>query len=95
MIVLVLFIAVPLIIALVRRARTGRPVIQLAGDERVQVIFAKSARNALFATYLALFLHLTITDLGTLDANWLSIVITSGLFAMITSLLFYYYRESL
>ena len=66
---LVLFIAVFLIIALVRRARTGRPIIQLGWDERVQVIFSKSARNALFATYLALNIHHDITKLDILDAN--------------------------
>ena len=90
-----MFIAVPIIIALVRRARTGRPIIQLGWDERVQVIFSKSARNALFATYLALVIHHDITKLDTLDANWLSIIIGSGLFAMFTSLFFYYHRKSL
>jgi membrane-associated HD superfamily phosphohydrolase len=88
------FIAI-MIIVVVRRVRAGKPIIPLGWDERVQAIFAKSARNALFATYLALFLHLTITELDTLNANWLSIVIASGLFVMIMSMFFYYYRESL
>ncbi|HEY31597.1 MAG TPA: hypothetical protein G4O10_00660 [Dehalococcoidia bacterium] len=91
---LVLFIAVPVIIVLICRVRTGRPIILPSGDERTQLIFAKSARNTMFATYLALFLHLTITELDTLDANWLSIVIGSGLFVLLASLFFYYYRAS-
>ncbi|HEY42112.1 MAG TPA: hypothetical protein G4O18_09715 [Dehalococcoidia bacterium] len=91
-IILVLLIVL-FVIVVVRRAKIGRPIIGLF-DERMQMIYAKSARNALFATYLVLFLHPTITELGTLDADWLSITIGSGLFVLLASSLFYYFRAS-
>lgn len=40
------------ILILVLRVRSGKPIVQPLGDERMAVINAKSARNALFATYL-------------------------------------------
>lgn len=90
----ILLIAVILIIALVRKARTGRPILQIIGDERMELIYAKSSRNALFATYLALFIHLSLTDADTLDTNWLIILLASGLFVLIASTFIYYYRKS-
>jgi len=90
----ILLLAVILIISLVHKARTGRPIIKIIGDERMEVIYAKSARNALFITYLALFVHLLITDEDTLETNWLLIVLASGLFVLIASSLFYYYKKS-
>ena len=82
-----------LIIALVLRARMGRPIVRLLGDERTELLLAKSARNAFFATYLTLFVHLLITDADMLDASWLLIVMASGLFVLIVSLPFYYFRR--
>jgi hypothetical protein len=89
-----LVIAAVLTIALIRRARTGRPVIQTMGDERTAVILAKSARNGFFATYVALFVHLFVTDVSTLDSNWLLIMLTTGLVVLVASLPVYYYRKS-
>jgi membrane-associated HD superfamily phosphohydrolase len=89
-----LIIVVVLTIALVRRARTGRPVVQTMGDERTGVILAKSARNGFFATYIALFVHLFVTDAGTMDSNWLLIMLTTGLVVLIASLPIYYYRKT-
>jgi hypothetical protein len=80
--ILVVFVA----IALVRRAKTGRPVIQKMGDERTEMILAKSARNAFFVTYLVLFIRLCITDEGILDANWMLIVLSSSLLVLLVSL---------
>lgn len=87
------FIAI-MIIVVVRRVRAGKPIIPLGWDERVQAIFAKSARNALLATYLTLTIHHDVTKLTTLDSDWLSITIGSGLFMLMVSMFFYYYRES-
>lgn len=89
-----LVIAAVLTIALIRRARTGRLVIQTMGDERTAVILAKSARNGFFATYIALFVHLFVTDASTLDSNWLLIMLTTGLVVLVASLPVYYYRKS-
>jgi hypothetical protein len=93
LVVFVLFFVL-LVVVLLRMARTGRPIMNLEVDERMQLIFAKSAQNALFATYLALFIHHYITEPDTLDTNGLSIVIGSGLFMFLTSLTFYYFRKS-
>lgn len=94
LIAITLLVTVMIIIALVRRARTGRPVVQLMGDERTELILARSARNAFFATYLALFIRLIINDESVLDSNWLLIILTSGLCVLLVSLPFYYYRKS-
>ncbi len=83
-----------LFIVVIRRTRMGKPIVKRMGDERVNVIYAKSSRNALFATYLTLFIHLLITDASTLDTMWLVIALASGLLVLIASTFFYYYRES-
>ena len=63
------------------------------GDERMEMVYAKSARNALFATYLTLFVHPFFTDAYyTLDENWFIIMLASGLAVLIASLLIYYYK---
>ncbi len=90
----ILLLAILLIIAFVRKAKTGRPIVKIIGDERMEVIYAKSARNALFVTYLALFVHLLITDADMLDTGWLLLVLASGLLVLIVSTLIYYYKKS-
>jgi hypothetical protein len=82
------------IIALIRRSRTGKPVVQMLGDERTEMILAKSARNAFFATYLTLFIHTCISDTVTLDADWMMIVLGSGLGILLLSLPYYTYMKS-
>jgi hypothetical protein len=89
-----LVIAAAITIALIRRARTGRPVIQTMGDERTEIVLAKSARNGFFATYMTLFVHLFVTDAGTLDSSWLLVMLTTGLVVLVASLPVYYYRKS-
>ena len=79
-------------ILIVRKARTGKPIMKIEGDERMEMVGAKSARNALFATYLALFLRAFFTDADTLDANWMVILLASGLAVLLASMLFYYYK---
>lgn len=91
--ILVLFFAFVLIV-IVHKVRTGKPIFQQMSDERVNMIYAKSARNALFATYLAFFVHLLITDADALDTLWLVITLAGGLLVLIASTFFYYYRKS-
>lgn len=62
-------------------------------DERVAAIGAKSARNALAATYLALVAFLVI-DGDTLDRNSVVMLLGSGLLVFYASYMFYFYRES-
>ncbi len=83
-----------LFIVVVHRARTGKPILKQVGDERINLIYAKSGRNALFATYLALFVHILITDADTLDTMWLVITLAGGLVVLLASIFFYYYRKS-
>ncbi len=92
-IILVLFF-IFLFVVVVRRARTGKTILKQMGDERINLIYAKSARNALFATYLAFFVHILITDADTLDTIWLVIILAAGLIVLIASIFFYYYRRS-
>jgi hypothetical protein len=82
------------VIALIRRSKTGRPVVQMLGDERTEMILAKSARNAFFATYLALFIHTCISDTVALDADWMLIVLGTGLGILLLSLPYYAYVKS-
>lgn len=90
----ILLIVIIVVIALVRKARTGRAIVRMMGDERTEVIYAKSARNALFATYLGFLVILSVTNADTVETQWLWILLASGLFVLIASLFFYYYRES-
>ena len=61
-------------------------------DERERAISDRSARNGLLATYLTLFILLTI-DIPP-DAKSLLIVVAVGLFVWIISFLFYYYKKA-
>jgi hypothetical protein len=90
----ILAIVVVFIVAIVVRGRRGKPAVQIIGDERLEAIYAKSSRNALFVTYLVLFIHATVNDIGTLDTNWLMILLGGGLFVLIASSIVYYYRKS-
>lgn len=83
-----------LIVVVVRRARTGKGILKQVGDERTNTIYAKSARNALFATYLTFFVHALITDAHALDTVWLVIILSGGLAVLIASIFFYYYSKS-
>lgn len=87
-------ITIFLLIVVMRRVKVGKPVVQRIVDERVNLIYAKSARNALFATYLTFFVHLLITNANTLDTMWLAITLAGGLLVLIASTFFYYYRKS-
>jgi len=58
-------------------------------DERTEISHTKSARNALLATNLALFIYLGSSE--TLTRSALLIVLFSGFVAYLASVLFYYY----
>ena len=88
--ILILFVVVLLVVVL-RRARTGKPILKRLGDERINLIYAKSARNAFFATYLTFFIHQMVTSANSLDTTWFSITLGCGLIVLIGSSLIYYY----
>ncbi len=89
-----LMILLFLLVVILRKSGTGKPIIQRLGDERVNLIYAKSARNALFATYLIFFVHLLTTNANTIDTMWVVFTLAGGLLVLIASTFFYYYRES-
>lgn len=66
--------------------------IRLKIDERENAISDRSSRNALLATYLTLFILLTI-DIS-IDAKSLLIVIAAGLLVWGISFTFYYYKKA-
>ena len=83
-----------LIVVVVRRAKAGKAILKQIGDERINAIYSKSARNGLFVTYLTFFLHSVLTDATMLDTTWLAITLADGLAVIIGSMLFYYYGRS-
>ena len=58
-------------------------------DERTEISHTKSARNALLATNLALFIYLGSSQ--TLNRSALIVVLFSGFVVYLASVLFYYY----
>lgn len=63
-------------------------------DERTEIIKDKSARNALFATYLVFFIHHLMPGANNIDANWMFYILGSSFIIFIVSYEFYYYRKS-
>lgn len=88
---ILLLLFVFLFVSVLGRARAGKAIVTQKTDERVNLIYAKSGRNALFATYLAFFVNSLIADAGTLDTTWLVITLAAGLVVLLASLCFYYY----
>ena len=84
-----------LLIVVLSRMRKGKTALnQVGGDERITLIYAKSGRNALFATYLAFFIHSLFPNANTLDTVWVVIILASGLVVLLASVFFYSYRKS-
>ena len=83
-----------ILVALVRRARTGRLVMRRMGDERTNLIMAKSSRNAFFTTYLAFFINLFITDTVIPNETGMVLILGVGLLVLLTSAVIYYYQRS-
>lgn len=63
-------------------------------DERTNVNYTKSSRNALFATYLVFAIHFVITNTVGVDAMWVTIILGSGIVVFLASLIFYHFRKS-
>jgi hypothetical protein len=89
-------IAIPvfLLVVFVIKYLNGKHLLKPLGDERLNAIYAKSGRNALFTTYLVFFIHSLITSAGSLDAIWVVVTIASGLVVLIASTFFYYFRKA-
>jgi cytochrome bd-type quinol oxidase subunit 2 len=64
----------------------------VADDERTEISGTKSARNALLATNLALFIYLGSSQ--TLNRSALLIVLFSGFVVYLGSIFFYYYFKA-
>ncbi|MFC1977444.1 hypothetical protein ACFLWS_04170, partial [Chloroflexota bacterium] len=94
LITIVMLFILSVFVVVVWRARGGKPILRRLGDERINLIYTKGARNALFATYLTFFVHILITDADTLDTMWLVITLAGGLAVLMVSIVFYYYRKA-
>jgi hypothetical protein len=88
------FFVILLIYAIIRKKKTGIPMVQMMGDERMNLIYAKSSRNALFATYLVLFINSCFGGRYGLDMNWMLIMLASGVFVLFASVYIYYFKKS-
>ena len=66
---------------------------KITADERTGSINSRSARNALYVTYLGFFIHFLVTDTNNIDTNWVFFILGSGLVALIVSQVFYYYQK--
>ena len=80
------------VIAAIRRKRTGKPLALQMGDERSGEILTKSSRNALFVTYLTLFINCIVSDTNSLSNTWLVAMLGAGLLTLMASAIIYYYR---
>lgn len=94
MIILCAFFVFLLVFALIRKKKTGRPMVQMMSDERTNLIYAKSSRNALLITYLVLFINSCIGERYGLDMKWMLIMLASGLFVQFASVYVYYFKKS-
>jgi hypothetical protein len=80
-------------IAVILRARAGKPILKPMGDERINAIKAKSTRNAFFATYVIFFVLPLITQTYSLNTTWYVITLAVGLIVYFASYYLYYYRK--
>jgi hypothetical protein len=64
---------------------------RIGEDERTEINSTKSARNALFATNIALFIYLMNSD--ELTRSSILVVLFSGYVMYLASTFFYYYRK--
>ncbi len=82
------------VVALVSVFIRKPPLLKITADERTDSNNNKSARNALYVTYLGFFIHLMVKDTSNMDANWTFYILGSSCVVLIVSQLFYYYRKS-
>jgi len=87
-------IIIPLILIflLVYKYIIRKGKIRVKVDERERAISDRSARNGFIATYLTLFILLTLETPP--DAKTLLITIATSLFVFLISFIFYYYRRA-
>jgi uncharacterized membrane protein len=78
---------------IIYRLKKHQPVIGCMDDERTSRIYAKSSRNALFVTFLALLLILSRATECT-NTRSLVIMLAAGIATLFGSMFFYYYRQS-
>ncbi len=89
---LAIIIPLILIFLLVFKYGIRKEKIRVKVDERERAISDRSARNGFIATYLTLFILLTLETPP--DAKSLLITIATGFFAFLISFIFYYYRRA-
>jgi uncharacterized membrane protein len=88
-------LAVIMAIVVLASAFIRKPsLFKITADERTDSINNKSARNALYVTYLVFLIHLMVTDTNNMDASWTFYILGSSCVVLIVSQLFYYYRKS-
>jgi phosphatidylglycerophosphate synthase len=93
MLALIVLLFIYLFIRVILRARAGKPILRPMGDERINAISAKSARNAFCATYVIFFILPLFNKSYTMDATWYVGTLAAGLVVFLASYYFYYYRE--
>ena len=93
MLVIIVLLFIYLFVSVILRARAGKPILRPIGDERINAISAKSARNAFFATYVIFFILPLFNKSYTMDATWYVGTLAAGLVVFLASYYFYYYRE--
>jgi hypothetical protein len=87
-VILIVFIILYMVQFFLKGGRNSR----IAEDERTEINGTKSARNALFATNIALFIYLLDSD--TLTRSSLLVVLFSGYVMYLASTFFYYYWKA-
>ena len=93
MLALIVLVFIYLFVSVILRARAGKPILRPLGDERINAISAKSARNAFCATYVIFFILPLFNNSYTMDATWYVGTLAAGLVVFLASYYFYCYRE--
>lgn len=92
-IVLMAVFCAALIGIIVYRIKTGKPIIKCTDDERTEIIYAKSSRNGLLATFLAFFI-INAKATATIETKWVVVALAAGIITLLGSTIFYYFRRS-
>lgn len=90
----VLGIVIAIVFAMRRKAKKGGHLVRMMGDERTEIVYAKSGRNAFFAVCLSVFILSIIEGYDAIDDSWIIILLASGLVVWFTSIMYYYYRRA-
>jgi len=84
-----LFAALLFLGLFLQRAKTG----EIWEDERTSANYAKSARNALFVTYVGLVIYLLAVNANSLETKWVLNIISGGVFIFFVSETFYFLKK--